>query len=325
MQSLVSIIIPTFNRADLISETLDSIVNQNYANWECLVVDDGSTDETTQVVSTYQKKDPRIKLHSRPKSKKKGANSCRNYGLHLSSGDYIQFFDSDDIMKPTCLENRVAKFQEYDVDFLVFSMGFIKKRKTYEDSGFVTTVKTWQEALDKFLSPDKLPWNTIRIMFKTAFIKDKIWYNEDLLRFQDVEFNIRLLINLKPSFQVVPITDCYYRIIDVDNPKPPQFYKDVFISVPIYYKSLNDKLEAEQFNKNKPYFNQWFFNLTSLYANKYVPKKVFKKALKATKQYVGLNFKQSLVLNMVFMLKKHFKGAKGHNRIYGFLKSIYNL
>lgn len=323
MQSKVSIIIPAFNRADLIGETLDSIINQTYTNWECIVVDDGSTDNTVEVVSEYQKKDKRIKLHPRPETKNKGANSCRNYGLDLSSGDYIQFFDSDDIMKPTCLENRVLQFQKQDVDFLVFSMGFIKKGKKYEESGYVTTVKTWQEALIKFLSPDKLPWNTIRIIFKSASIKDRIYYNEDLLRFQDIEFNIRLLINLQPTFAVVPITDCYYRIIDVNNPKPPTFYQDVFKSVPVYFNSLSDKLETKQFNQNKSYFKKWFFNLTSLYANEHVPTELFKKALKATKQNVGLGYKQIVVLNLVFRLKKYFKGAKGHSKIFDVLKSIY--
>ena len=69
---LVSIIIPTFNRASIINETLDSILNQTYSNWECLVVDDGSTDETRRVMHHYALKDSRIIALERPfKSSKK--------------------------------------------------------------------------------------------------------------------------------------------------------------------------------------------------------------------------------------------------------------
>ena len=81
MKELVSIIIPTFNRANLISYTLDSVLNQDYTSWECLVVDDGSTDKTQEVVLGYIQKDSRIKLLHRPNDWIKGANSCRNYGL----------------------------------------------------------------------------------------------------------------------------------------------------------------------------------------------------------------------------------------------------
>jgi glycosyltransferase involved in cell wall biosynthesis len=88
---LVSIIIPTFNRASIINDTLDSILDQTYSNWECLVVDDGSTDETKKVIHNYALKDPRISALERPPEKSKGANSCRNYGLSLAKGDYVIF------------------------------------------------------------------------------------------------------------------------------------------------------------------------------------------------------------------------------------------
>src|SRR5690554_5799485 len=97
---LVSIIIPTFNRAHLIGETLDSVLAQTYHNWECIVVDDGSTDNTDEVMAEYIAKDARFQYHHRPAVKSKGANACRNYGFEKSKGAYIQWFDSDDLMHP---------------------------------------------------------------------------------------------------------------------------------------------------------------------------------------------------------------------------------
>ena len=97
MDSLVSIIIPAYNQSSLISETLNSVLNQTYINWECIIVDDGSTDNTTEIVKKYTVGDSRFKLKNRPQKKLKGANACRNYGFKLSKGEYVLFLDSDDI------------------------------------------------------------------------------------------------------------------------------------------------------------------------------------------------------------------------------------
>ena len=104
MNPLVSIIIPTYNRANLIGETLNSIKAQTYTNWECIVVDDGSTDQSDRVLEIYCKKDHRFQFYNRPEKRPKGANACRNYGFKKSKGVYILFFDSDDFMLKTKLE-----------------------------------------------------------------------------------------------------------------------------------------------------------------------------------------------------------------------------
>ena len=89
MQNKVSIIIPTYNRCHLIGQTLDSIISQSYKNWECIVVDDGSTDYTDELIEFYCRKDFRIRYFRRPKNRLKGANACRNYGWSKSSGRVI--------------------------------------------------------------------------------------------------------------------------------------------------------------------------------------------------------------------------------------------
>lgn len=116
--SLISIIIPVFNRAHLVGETLDSIKNQTYTNWECIVVDDGSTDTTAELLEFYVQRDNRIKFYSRPVEKLKGANACRNFGFEKSAGDFINWFDSDDIMKPDNLKSKLEAFSP-EVDFVI--------------------------------------------------------------------------------------------------------------------------------------------------------------------------------------------------------------
>lgn len=106
-QPLVSIIIPTFNRAHLIGETLDSVLSQTYTNWECIVVDDGSTDGTDTLLATYTAKDSRFQYHKRPEMHLPGGNGARNYGFQVSKGEYIQWFDSDDVMCVNLLEEQL--------------------------------------------------------------------------------------------------------------------------------------------------------------------------------------------------------------------------
>lgn len=103
---LVSIIIPTYNRAHLIGETLDSVLAQTYQNWECIVVDDGSTDGTDEVMAAYMAKDTRFQYHHRPKDRLPGGNAARNYGFEVSKGEYIQWFDSDDLMLPEFINEK---------------------------------------------------------------------------------------------------------------------------------------------------------------------------------------------------------------------------
>ena len=80
MNATVSIIIPTYNRAHLICETLDSVIAQTYTDWECIVVDDGSNDTTVEIIAEYCKKDNRFQYYQRPQNRLQGGNAARNFG-----------------------------------------------------------------------------------------------------------------------------------------------------------------------------------------------------------------------------------------------------
>lgn len=106
----VTIIMSTYNRAHFIVETLYSIQNQTFTNWECLIIDDGSTDNTLEVITPILEIDKRFQFIKRPESYLKGLSGCRNYGLDIAKGHYIQFFDDDDLMHPRKLELQVEPF-----------------------------------------------------------------------------------------------------------------------------------------------------------------------------------------------------------------------
>lgn len=102
---LVSIITPTWNCGRFIAETIESVLSQTYLNWEMLVVDDCSTDNTREIVEQYQQKDSRIKYHCLEKNS--GAAVARNTALKMAHGKWIAFLDSDDLWKPEKLEHQL--------------------------------------------------------------------------------------------------------------------------------------------------------------------------------------------------------------------------
>src|SRR5262245_27326295 len=98
----VSVIIPTFNRADLIGETVESVLSQTFDDFEIIIVDDGSTDSTKEVIRRFD--GPINYLYQ----ENRGLSCARNRGFDASSGDYVCFLDSDDVWNPRMLERQVS-------------------------------------------------------------------------------------------------------------------------------------------------------------------------------------------------------------------------
>jgi len=113
----ITIIMATYNRAHFIVETLQTIQNQSFANWECLIIDDGGTDDTIGVITPILEEDPRFQYLKRPASYKKGLPGCRNYGLDLAKGNCVIFFDDDDLVHPDNLKISLEVIQTNKVDF----------------------------------------------------------------------------------------------------------------------------------------------------------------------------------------------------------------
>jgi glycosyltransferase involved in cell wall biosynthesis len=105
----ISIIIATYNRAQLLPKAIASVIAQTYTNWELVVVDDGSTDDTPTVMGTYEH-DPRIVFYRLPQNQ--GATAARNYGLAKATGDVLMVWDSDDVLFPSAFARVVALFAE---------------------------------------------------------------------------------------------------------------------------------------------------------------------------------------------------------------------
>ncbi|KIX20486.1 glycosyl transferase [Flavobacterium sp. 316] len=144
MNELVSIITPTFNSAKFIDETIQSVRNQTYTNWEMIIVDDGSTDNTEEIISLVVKKDNRIRFYKLDKNS--GAAVARNRGIEDAKGQYLTFIDADDIWFPDFIKNSVKTIKETKISFVfssykraneelefIYSDFIVPKKATYTD------------------------------------------------------------------------------------------------------------------------------------------------------------------------------------------------
>lgn len=109
MQPLVSVIIPTYNQATYLPLALDSVLQQTYSHLEIIIIDDGSTDDTSQIGKIYRQKEARIRWVEQPNQ---GPSTARNLGVAEANGDFICFLDSDDLMHPQRIEKQHQTFQE---------------------------------------------------------------------------------------------------------------------------------------------------------------------------------------------------------------------
>lgn len=190
---LVSIIIPVYNRAHLIGETLDSIMLQTYVNWECIVVDDGSTDATVEVVQNYKEKDTRIKLFHRPKDRLMGGNAARNFGLKMSSGVYVNWFDSDDLMTTDFIKSKLEiLFKHPTIDFVVSkSVNYFPKKGIYKEIGYYDENHIHQLNVDNFIM-EKVHWITDDFFLKKEKI-GRVNFDEKLISGQEYNFCINIM------------------------------------------------------------------------------------------------------------------------------------
>lgn len=117
MKPIVTIIMATYNRAHFILETLLSIQKQTFGDWECLIIDDGGTDNTPEVIAPILAQDVRFQYMNRPETYLKGLPGCRNFGLDIANGEYIIFFDDDDIVHPLNLELCLKEIKNKDYFF----------------------------------------------------------------------------------------------------------------------------------------------------------------------------------------------------------------
>ena len=222
---LVSIVAPMYNVEKYIGSFIQSILAQTYSNWELLLVDDGSTDETLSQVLQFN--DKRIKIKKRGEDRKKGANACRNIGIEAATGEYLIIFDSDDLVDKRCLEQRVDYMENHlSVDYATAKGASVKVK---EDGTFEQTTNTWgipsnKDILEKLLSTD-YPFGVWNNIYRSKNIVDCKW-DENLQIYQDFDFMVVTEINGKKHGYIIDSIPDYFYVEDHPNAIATNYISD---------------------------------------------------------------------------------------------------
>jgi glycosyltransferase involved in cell wall biosynthesis len=280
MNELVSIIIPVYNRASIMPETLESIISQTYKNFECILVDDWSTDNSVEVAKSFVERDSRFKLFSRPKSFKKGACSCRNFGFEKSTGVYIQWFDSDDLMLSNMIEDKVKILSDNYFDAVIMRHAYFKTgSKDYIVDKRSTIKNQTNNPAFEIISSDFTSL-TDQIMFKKDFLnKQKKLFNINLEKNQETELFIRLFLN-EPKLCFLENLGILVRIGDKSMTSSFQELKEdrkLLINIIAYFEIYNSfKKKNRISNEIKLFFNNYFYNcLRKMETNRFIYLKLF--------------------------------------------------
>jgi glycosyltransferase involved in cell wall biosynthesis len=238
MIPLVAIITPTKNRLKLLCEVMDSVQRQSFDAWEHIIVDDGSDDGTAEEVARRAAADPRIRYLRRP-AEKAGANVCRNIGVAESHAELIIFLDSDDLLRPQCLERRVEIMtRNSTLDFTVFRAGVFVK-----SAGDLTRLYHAQNPGDdllRFLAHECV-WEISGPIWRRTFLMQIGCFDETLLSMQDLEMHVRAL-SARAKYVCFSDVDHDIRSHDDGTNTSIRHYKD-----PAYIEAA-EKVQAKLFD-----------------------------------------------------------------------------
>lgn len=234
MSKLVSIIIATYNRAAYIENTLNAIASQTYQNFECIIIDDGSTDNTAAIVDPIVSSDFRFNYIVRPDTIKKGANYSRNYGFSLSKGEYIKFFDSDDVMLPDHIEICVTTLEQGNYDFVVADCINFDGKNLLERPYEIDRVNSPLSAMH--FAQWKTAWITNDLLLKRHFANQLEFRGGIRDQASEYQYNIKLLLLTDNGFLIPKILT--HRLIHDDGfvvkAKKDKLYFDA-MNAELYY------------------------------------------------------------------------------------------
>ena len=192
---MVSVVMPVYNRQDLVKRAIDSILNQTYKDFEFIIVDDGSTDHTPDILQDYSRKDSRIKLLTNTENK--GISYSRQRGLDMARGKYVAIMDSDDWSVPNRLEKSVAFMRDHsDIDAMTGNI-FVMKKDTVLKIQPDESPYTFSKGPD-FYTVELSFFNVfpnVAAMFKKDFVmQHNIRYNLNLIAAEDYDFWTQIIL-----------------------------------------------------------------------------------------------------------------------------------
>lgn len=282
----ISVIIPVYNGEKYIQRCIDSVFNQTYSNVEIIVVNDGSTDNTENILKSYSN----IVLINK---KNEGVSRARNTGLSLATGDYVYFCDADDYLEKDAFEILVKEYAESDL--LRFGHYVVdgekkKEKKNTDDVLALVDLTFDSKKLLEYLVSNKTEGHLWNYLFKLSVIKDnKILFDEELFYQEDVMFLLEYCLKIK---NVKVISNPYYNYCVNENSVTKNIessIRNLSSIANLRYKIL--KLLKDSNNMNlSSLLEQRFLNLQLSYILDYRKKLSKKEYFNALKRIATANY-----------------------------------
>lgn len=232
---LVSIIIPSYNASKYLNETIASVVRQTFSYWECIIVDDGSTDDTAKIVKEWIRKDNRFKYVYQSNT---GLSAARNKGLEYAKGDFIQFLDADDVILPFKLEKQLLEInKEFDkpksiisyTDYAAGTSADIYTITAHYLSARFNSSNYIEELIERWESTLTIPCNSF--LFSASFFKEyNIRFDTSLQNHEDFDCWLNIF-KLQPQIKFINKKLCLYRSSDGSMSKQMKLMGEGFLQV----------------------------------------------------------------------------------------------
>ena len=210
MNSLVSVVIPVYNRETTIQRAIDSVLNQTYSNIEVLIIDDGSLDKTVELVHEYE--DIRIKLYSFGRNM--GANVARNKGIMLAHGEYIAFQDSDDEWKPDKLQKQIKYMQDNNLSAVYCPYRLIEGQNERIVPVDYQNVELYETNLQDRLKTGNVIGTPTLVVRREMVIQVGL-FDESMPRLQDYDLVLRLIKSGKIGYVAEPLVTAYRMSVSI--------------------------------------------------------------------------------------------------------------
>lgn len=219
MKDKISVVLPVYNCEKYIDRCIDSIINQTYKNFEIILVNDGSTDNSLNLLKKYKKKDKRIILIDK---KNEGVSVARNIAIDRSSGDYITFVDADDYLEKDALETMINLIKKEKVDILrttyyKIKNDSIKFEKIIYNGKIKLTPLNKEKIIESILNQSLHCYLWILLIKRDVIIKNNIFFEKELYVHQDIDYYLSLIINSKTIYFSDKLT--YYYVYNESGSK----------------------------------------------------------------------------------------------------------
>lgn len=253
----VSVIIPVYNKEKFIAESLESISRQSFKDWECLLIDDGSTDNSIEIIRDFVKKNRKFSLMTRPSERRKGASTCRNIGLENSSSDYVQFLDADDTLSEDKLQEQVEILEKnHSVDVVTCRWGRMSsdQRETYKNFPSYNDFSSIPDFLNSLVRGSRGYFPVHAYLMRREVINRAGPWNEFLPIKNDGEFMMRVIANCR-QIKFSNAARVWYRVADDNNLSRSTNVEA--IEKAIYGLKITDGYLGVRFGKARDPFMEW--------------------------------------------------------------------